>query len=102
MVRLLTDRHVPFAVRSGGHLPSPLGANINDGILIDMSMFKGVAYDATNNVAKVGAGQRWKTVYDALDAYNVTVVGGRVVDVGVAGLTLGGRAVRCALVVPGC
>lgn len=94
VVRLLTDRHVPFAVRSGGHLPSPLGANINDGVLIDMSMLTGVTYDAANNVAKVGAGQRWKTVYDALDAHNVTVVGGRVVDVGVAGLTLGCKTVR--------
>ncbi len=102
VVRLLTDRHVPFAVRSGGHLPSPLGANINDGVLIDMSMIKGVTYDAANNVVKVGAGQRWKTVYDALDAHNVTVVGGRVVDVGVAGLTLGCKSARCVFIVLGC
>ncbi|KAL8695588.1 MAG: hypothetical protein Q9224_003321 [Gallowayella concinna] len=54
-----------------------------------MSLFKGVQYDAANSVAKVGAGQRWGDVYKQLDAYNVTVVGGRVLDVGVGGLILG-------------
>ena len=70
-------------------MPSPLAANINDGVLIDMAMFNEVSYDAANNEARVGAGQRWGNVYDALDAYNVTVVGGRVLDVGVGGLILG-------------
>ena len=80
---------MPFAIRSGGHLPSPLGANINNGVLIDMSMFNGVTYDAAKNVVVVGSGQRWANVYNHLDPYNVTVVGGRVLEVGVAGLTLG-------------
>ncbi|KAL8733400.1 MAG: hypothetical protein Q9181_003608 [Wetmoreana brouardii] len=57
-------------------MPSPLAANINDGILIDMAMLKGVYYDAAKNTAKVGAGQRWGDVYSQLDAHNVTVVGG--------------------------
>lgn len=70
-------------------MPSPLAANINNGVLIDMALFNSVNYDAANSEAKVGAGQRWGNVYDALDAYNVTVVGGRVLDVGVGGLILG-------------
>jgi hypothetical protein len=37
----------------------------------------------------VGSGNRWKDVYTYLDQYAVTVVGGRVFDVGVGGLTLG-------------
>ncbi|CAD6593166.1 MAG: hypothetical protein ASARMPRED_007094 [Alectoria sarmentosa] len=52
--------------------------------------FNGVSYDATKNVATVGAGQRWDNVYNQLDPHNVTVVGGRVLDVGVGGLVLGG------------
>ena len=96
-VGILTSRQIPFAIRSGGHLPSPLGANINNGVLIDMSMFNGVTYDATKNVAVVGAGQRWANVYNHLDPYNVTVVGGRVLDVGVAGLTLGCEFVQPCL-----
>ena len=73
-------------------MPSPLAANINDGVLIDMSMFNGVKYDAANSLATVGAGQKWESVYDQLDPYNVTVVGGRVLDVGVGGLTLGSES----------
>ena len=70
-------------------MPSPLAANINDGVLIDMSLLKGVEYNAAKNQVKVGAGQRWGDVYKQLDAYNVTVVGGRVLEVGVGGLILG-------------
>ncbi|KAL8821629.1 MAG: hypothetical protein Q9223_000372 [Gallowayella weberi] len=90
VVQILINQNIPFAIRSGGHMPSPLGANINDGVLIDMSRFRGVEYDAANSVVKVGAGQRWKDVYQRLDTHNVTVVGGRVLDVGVGGLILGG------------
>ena len=72
-------------------MPSPLAANINNGVLIDMAMFNNVTYDAANDVATVGAGQTWGDVYRRLDPHNVTVVGGRVLDVGVAGLALGGQ-----------
>ena len=70
-------------------MPSPLGGNINDGVLIDMAMMNEVSYDTEGQTVKVGAGQRWRDVYYALDAYNVTVVGGRVLDVGVGGFMLG-------------
>lgn len=38
----------------------------------------------------MGSGLRWGEVYNQLDDFNVTVVGGRVLDVGVGGLILGG------------
>ncbi|KAI1878936.1 hypothetical protein JX265_003113 [Neoarthrinium moseri] len=78
-----------FAIRSGGHLPAPGAANIDDGILIDLSRFDRVQYDAAKSLVSVGSGQRWGNVYSQLDQHNVTVVGGRVLDVGVGGLTLG-------------
>lgn len=90
VVQTLTDHDVYFAIRSGGHSPSPLAANINNGVLIDLSMFNQVHYDAANHVAIIGTGAKWDYVYSQLDAYNVTVVGGRVPDVGVGGLILGG------------
>lgn len=80
-------------------MPSPLAANINNGVLIDMSMFDGVTYDAANNVATVGAGQRWSNLYNQLDPHNVTVVGGRVLDVGVGGLILGGESIGSHLTI---
>jgi FAD binding domain len=39
---------------------------------------------------KVGAGARWFDVYRTLEAEGLMVLGGRVADVGVGGLTLGG------------
>lgn len=91
MLKLLVESNVPFAIRSGGHSPSPGAANIDDGILIDLSGFDKVEYDASRNVAVVGTGLRWGEVYSQLEEFNVTVVGGRVLDVGVGGLTLGGK-----------
>lgn len=70
-------------------MPSPLAANINNGVLIDMAGFNEVVYDAARNIATVGAGLKWGDVYGQLDKFNVTVVGGRVLDVGVGGLILG-------------
>ncbi|KAL8776379.1 MAG: hypothetical protein Q9213_008295 [Squamulea squamosa] len=78
-----------FAIRSGGHSPSPFAANIDNGVLIDMSSFNHTQYFPNRHVATVGAGGRWLGVYNELDRHNVTVVGGRVVDVGVGGLILG-------------
>ncbi|KAK5632853.1 hypothetical protein RRF57_008568 [Xylaria bambusicola] len=88
-VSYLSRGGVHFAIRSGGHSPAPLGANINDGVLFDMSGFNSAQYDARLGVAVVGTGMRWGDVYRYLDQYNVTVVGGRILEVGVGGLTLG-------------
>lgn len=91
VVQILTKQNVEFAIRSGGHSPSAFAANINNGVLIDMSNFNKTNYDAANNVVQLGAGMKWADVYRSLDRYNVTVVGGRVLDVGVGGLILGGN-----------
>ncbi|KAI0160007.1 putative FAD-binding oxidoreductase [Hypoxylon sp. FL1284] len=90
VVSTVVNWNVSFAVRSGGHSVVPGAGNINGGVLIDMAKFDSVDYDADKNVAVVGSGLRWKEVYTSLDPYNVTVVGGRVLEVGVGGLTLGG------------
>ncbi|CAA7262214.1 unnamed protein product [Cyclocybe aegerita] len=52
--------------------------------------FNDVKYDATTETVEVGAGLVWDDVYRALEPHGVNVVGARVPDVGVAGLTLGG------------
>ncbi|KAJ8130695.1 hypothetical protein O1611_g2930 [Lasiodiplodia mahajangana] len=53
---------------------------------------RGVEYHAGQGVAVVGTGLRWGDVYHYLDQYNVTVVGGRILQVGVGGLTLGSKS----------
>ncbi|KAI1204149.1 putative FAD-binding oxidoreductase [Annulohypoxylon truncatum] len=90
VVSTVVGQKAKFAIRSGGHSVVPGAANINGGVLIDMARFNSVEYDANKKVATVGSGLRWKEVYTALDPYNVTVVGGRVLEVGVGGLILGG------------
>ena len=41
-------------------------------------------------------GQTWYDVYTKLDKDNLAIIGGRVADVGVGGLTLGGGKRRCS------
>lgn len=89
-VNRLVQSNATFAIRSGGHSPSPQAANIDGGVLIDLSGFNDVVYDEAGQVARVGSGLTWGQVYSQLDPFGVTVVGGRVSDVGVGGLTLGG------------
>ena len=55
-----------------------------------MTRFSDVVYNEEAQTADIGAGLIWDDVYAALEPYNVTVVGGRVTGVGVAGFTLGG------------
>jgi FAD/FMN-containing dehydrogenase len=89
IVRILSTHDIPFAIRSGGHLPSPLGANINYGVLIDLSGFRVLDYDAATELVTIGTGLRWQAVYEALAQYGRTAVGGRLLDVGVGGFMLG-------------
>ncbi|KAI0111795.1 putative FAD-binding oxidoreductase [Daldinia grandis] len=88
-LRLLLQSNVEFAIRSGGHSPDPRAANIDGGVLIDLSGFDTVEYDDSTDTVIVGSGLTWGDLYTQLDQFNVTVVGGRVLDVGVGGLTLG-------------
>ncbi|KAK3935427.1 hypothetical protein QBC46DRAFT_422660 [Diplogelasinospora grovesii] len=90
LVKAVVGAGVPFAIRSGGHDPAPFDASISTGVLISMSQLNNITYDATNNVVSIGPGARWGAVYSLLDSYNVTAVGGRVMDVGVGGFYLGG------------
>ncbi|KAK7751571.1 hypothetical protein SLS62_006521 [Diatrype stigma] len=90
LVGALVANDVPFAVRSGGHSFNPGDASIDGGVLIALDNLNEVTYDAATGLASLGPGARWDAVYTVLDEYDVTVVGGRVMDVGVGGLMLGG------------
>ncbi|CAG8960321.1 hypothetical protein HYFRA_00012395 [Hymenoscyphus fraxineus] len=89
LITSLVAENIPFAIRSGGHSPNPFDASIDAGVLIAMDNFNTVSYDDATKLASFGPGAKWNAVYSALDPYNLTVVGGRVLDVGVGGLTLG-------------
>ena len=80
-----------FAVRSGGHSAVPGAASIKDGVLIDLSLLCEVTPSDDGTSVTFGAGARWKDVYRILDNMGIGVAGGRNSDVGVGGLTLGGK-----------
>ena len=80
----------PSAVKGNTHAPAAGFANIEDGITIDMTSLNIVSFDADAHVASIGGGAKWLDVYAYLDAFNVSVAGGRNGLVGVGGLTLGG------------
>lgn len=83
--------HCPFAVKSGGHASFAGASNIQGGVTIDLVNLKTVKVSADKTVTKVGAGNKWLDVYSRLDPQKLSVVGGRVADIGVGGLTLGGK-----------
>ncbi|KAK8040180.1 FAD-binding oxidoreductase [Apiospora rasikravindrae] len=87
---LIVEHQSKFAIRSGGHLEAVGAASTNDGVLIDLSRLRRLEYHAEAQEVVLGPGLRWGDVYSYLDPFKVTVVGGRVLDVGVGGLPLGG------------
>ncbi|KAF2093096.1 FAD binding domain protein [Rhizodiscina lignyota] len=78
-----------FAVRSGGHMPVPGAASIQDGVLISLSKIDQVDLNP-DGTATIGTGLRWFEVYEELSKQGLAVAGGRFGDVGVGGLLLGG------------
>jgi FAD binding domain len=83
----------PFAVKSGGHAAFKGGSNIENGITLDLNNLKTVEVSSDKKTTLVGAGNRWIDVYSQLIPQNLSVVGGRVADIGVGGLTLGGNVI---------
>ena len=81
----------PFAVKSGGHACFVGASNIQGGVTIDLVNLKQLQVSKDKTLTQVGAGNRWLDVYSQLDQQQLSVVGGRVADIGVGGLTLGGE-----------
>lgn len=79
---------VAFAIRGGGQQPVPGSANIQDGITLDLRLLTGI--DIGDGVVKVGAGERWGSVYERLGAEGLAVAGGRSTTSGIGGLALEG------------
>ncbi|KAL2171199.1 hypothetical protein VTG60DRAFT_3510 [Thermothelomyces hinnuleus] len=78
------------AVRGGGHTPFAGSANVQGGITIDLRGLKGVTLSADKSTVEIAAGETWASVYAELEKHGLTVAGGRVGRIGVAGFLLGG------------
>ena len=98
IVSFLAHRGCHFAVRGGGHMSWAGAANIQDGVTIDVGAMKNISVSEDHGTTSIGAGARWQDVYLKLDAMKLAVSGGRVNDVGVAGLTLGGTLKEACII----
>jgi FAD binding domain/Berberine and berberine like len=83
------EHNLPIAIRGGGHNGPGLGS-VDDGLVIDLSMMKGVRVDPATKTARVAAGCLTGEVDHATHAFGLAVPFGIVSTTGVAGLTLSG------------
>lgn len=90
IVGVLHDNNETFAVKSGGHNPNEGFSSIQGGPLISTKYLNEVVFDPASMTVRVGPGNDWQDVHKALETTGVTVVGGRIGDVGVGGYVVGG------------
>jgi FAD/FMN-containing dehydrogenase len=88
-VRFGRENSLLTALRGGGHNGPGLGS-CNDGLVIDLSLMKGVRIDPANRTVRVGPGCTQGDVDHAGHAFGLAVPAGIVSTTGIAGLTLGG------------
>jgi FAD/FMN-containing dehydrogenase len=91
VVKALKESDEPYAIKSGGHNPNKWMASVQGGPLISTALLNEVVYNRPSQTVRFGPGQSWENITDALQTYGVTVVGGRIGNVGVGGYMLGGE-----------
>jgi hypothetical protein len=88
-LEFVQTRHLPLAVRAGGH--SRLGFGMCDGgVVIDLSGMKRVEVDSAKRVARAEAGVLVRDLDEATQRFGLATTSGGCPSVGIAGLTLGG------------
>lgn len=90
IVKILHGNNDTFAIKSGGHNANKYFASIDGGPLISTKKLNEVTFDADSMTVRVGPGNDWQDVHQALEGTGVTVVGGRIGEVGVGGYVVGG------------
>ncbi|KAE8160390.1 hypothetical protein BDV40DRAFT_313915 [Aspergillus tamarii] len=90
VLEILVHHWCYFSVKGGGHSRNPGDSNSVGGVTVDLDRMTQVNILEPGNRARVGGGATSYQIYEALDARNLSFVGGRVGTVGVGGFTLGG------------
>ena len=88
-VNFARENGIEVTVRAGGH--SIAGFSSSDGgMVIDLSLMRGVDVDPEVRVARAQGGALWGDADRETQAFGLATPGGVVSETGVAGLTLGG------------
>ncbi|MEU2717259.1 FAD-binding oxidoreductase [Streptomyces sp. NPDC007205] len=88
-VRFAREEGLPIAVRGGGHSVAGHGT-CDDGMVIDLSLMRGVHVDPVRRTARVQAGALLGDVDRETQVYGLAVPTGQMSETGIAGLTLNG------------
>ena len=83
------NQGLPISIRGGGHNVAG-HAVCDDGVMIDLSLMRGVQVDADKRSVRVAGGAIWRDVDTETQKFGLATPGGLISDTGVAGLTLSG------------
>ncbi|PBP19662.1 FAD binding domain containing protein [Diplocarpon rosae] len=89
-VKILSRLSCRFSIKGGGHTPWAGASSISDGVTLDLTGINATTVNAAKDVASIGAGARFGSIYSTLEAQGLMVAAGRDPDVGIGGLVLGG------------
>lgn len=89
VVKFAVGAGLEIAVRGGGHNVAGR-ATCDRGVVIDLSLMRGVVVDAGSRLARVQGGATWREFNAATQTHHLAATGGVVSSTGVGGLTLGG------------
>lgn len=88
-VKFARNQSLLLAVRGGAHNGGGLGT-CDEGLVIDLSLLKGIRVDAQARTVRVEGGCTWGDVDHATHAFGMATPSGIIGTTGVGGLTLGG------------
>lgn len=88
-VNLAREQNLEVAVRGGGHNVAGR-ATVDGGVMIDLSLMKGIHVDPKPRTVRAQGGATWAEFDRETQFHGLATTGGAVSSTGIAGLTLGG------------